>query len=52
MPSIHTAALLAINPSEGYATTNFLERDVGGAGLHFYDERVNRPIGTPLPRRW
>ena len=20
--------------------------------MHFYDERVIRPIGTPLPRRW
>ena len=24
----------------------------GSQRLHFYDERVIRPIGTPLPRRW
>jgi hypothetical protein len=32
VPSVNTAPLPAINPSERYATTNFLEADFGGSG--------------------
>jgi len=36
IPSVHGAALLAINLSEYYATTSLLERDLREVrGLHF-----------------